>query len=75
MIRTFALAAAVLAPVSLAAQDLPTAPYLPLATATTGEKCSTATCPAEAGRVDHGLCSSRTLRATLKHSSACGTPQ
>lgn len=51
MIRTFALAAAVLAPVSLAAQELPTAPYLPLATATTAAQTALDACAAEGQNV------------------------
>lgn len=51
MIRNLALAAALLAPVSLAAQDLPTAPYLPLAMAQTAAQAAVDACTAEGHNV------------------------
>ena len=47
MIRTLALTAALLAPISAVAQDLPTAPYLPLEMATTAAEAAIAACAAE----------------------------
>ena len=47
MIRQFALAAALIAPVSVAAQDLPTAPYLPLDMAQTAARAALDACSAE----------------------------
>lgn len=47
MIRNLALACAFLAPVSLAAQDLPTAPYLPLDKAMSAAKAALDACSAE----------------------------
>ena len=47
MIRTLALTAALLAPMSVAAQELPTAPYLPLEMATTAAQTAIAACIAE----------------------------
>ena len=47
MFRKLALTAALLAPISAAAQDLPTAPYLPLDMATTAAQAALAACAAE----------------------------
>lgn len=47
MIRKLALAVSLLAPVSVAAQDLPTAPYLPLELATSAAQTALAACAAE----------------------------
>jgi uncharacterized protein GlcG (DUF336 family) len=47
MIRKLALTAAFLAPISAAAQDLPTAPYLPLEMAKTAAEAAIAACSAE----------------------------
>jgi uncharacterized protein GlcG (DUF336 family) len=47
MFRRIALIAAVLAPLSAAAQDLPTTPYLPLDMATTAAQAAVAACSAE----------------------------
>jgi uncharacterized protein GlcG (DUF336 family) len=51
MIRNFTLAAALLAPVSLAAQELPTAPYLPLDMAQTAAQTALEACSAEGHNV------------------------
>ncbi|MFY0311878.1 heme-binding protein [Leisingera sp. D0M16] len=51
MIRKLTLAAAVLAPVSVAAQDLPTAPYLPLDMAQTAAQTAVDACAAEGHNV------------------------
>lgn len=47
MIRNLALTAAFLAPISAAAQDLPTAPYLPLEMAMTAAEAAVSACAAE----------------------------
>lgn len=47
MFRTLALTAAFMAPMSVAAQDLPTAPYLPLDMAVTAAQAVVAACAAE----------------------------
>lgn len=47
MYRTLALTAAFLAPMSVAAQELPTAPYLPLDMAVTAAQAVVAACAAE----------------------------
>lgn len=47
MIRTIALAAALSTPVAAFAQELPTAPYLPLDMATTAAQAAVAACSAE----------------------------
>lgn len=47
MIRTLTLAAVLLAPLPLAAQDLPTAPYLPLEMAVTAAQAALTACAAE----------------------------
>ncbi|HOZ32737.1 MAG TPA: heme-binding protein [Tabrizicola sp.] len=47
MIRTLTLAAVLLAPLPLAAQDLPTAPYLPLEMAVTAAQAALTACVAE----------------------------
>jgi uncharacterized protein GlcG (DUF336 family) len=47
MFRSFALTAAFLAPMSVAAQELPTAPYLPLDMAVTAAQAAVAACAAE----------------------------
>lgn len=51
MIRNLTLAAALLAPVSALAQDLPTAPYLPLDMAQTAAQAAVAACSAEGHNV------------------------
>lgn len=51
MFRKLALAAAFLAPVSVAAQDLPTAPYLPLDMAQTAARTALDACSAEGHNV------------------------
>ncbi|AVO37550.1 GlcG/HbpS family heme-binding protein [Pukyongiella litopenaei] len=51
MIRTLTLAAALLAPVSVAAQELPTAPYLPLDLAQTAAQTALEACAAEGNNV------------------------
>ncbi|SEQ84479.1 Uncharacterized conserved protein GlcG, DUF336 family [Loktanella sp. DSM 29012] len=51
MIRNLTLAAALLAPVSVAAQDLPTAPYLPLDMAQTAARTALEACAAEGHNV------------------------
>lgn len=51
MIRTFALTAAILTPLAAAAQDLPTAPYLPLELATTAAEAALKSCAAEGHNV------------------------
>jgi len=51
MIRTVALAAAFLAPAAAFAQDLPTAPYLPLNMATQAAQAAVAACSAEGHNV------------------------
>jgi uncharacterized protein GlcG (DUF336 family) len=51
MIRTIALTAALLAPVAGFAQDLPTAPYLPLDMATIAAQAAVAACAAEGHNV------------------------
>lgn len=51
MIRKLALAAALLAPVAAAAQDLPTAPYLPLDMAQTAARAALDACAAEGHNV------------------------
>ena len=51
MIRKIALAAALLAPVSAFAQDLPTAPYLPLDLATNAAQAAVQACSAEGHNV------------------------
>ena len=51
MIRNLALAAALLAPVSVAAQDLPTAPYLPLDMAAAAARAAVDACFAEGHNV------------------------
>lgn len=51
MIRTFSLAAALLAPVAVFAQDLPTAPYLPLTIATQAAQAAVDACAAEGHNV------------------------
>ncbi|OSP53612.1 heme-binding protein [Pseudoruegeria sp. SK021] len=51
MIRTVALAAALLTPVAAFAQDLPTAPYLPLAMATTAAQAAVDACSVEGHNV------------------------
>lgn len=51
MIRNLTLAAALLAPVSVAAQDLPTAPYLPLDMAQTAAQTALKVCAAEGHNV------------------------
>jgi len=47
MFRTLAMTAAFLAPISVAAQELPTAPYLPLDMAVTAAQAVVAACSAE----------------------------
>ena len=47
MFRKLALTAALLAPIPAAAQDLPTAPYLPLEMAMTAAQAAVAACAAE----------------------------
>lgn len=47
MFRSLALTAAFLAPMSVAAQELPTAPYLPLDMAVTAAQAAVAACAAE----------------------------
>ncbi|MBB3995849.1 uncharacterized protein GlcG (DUF336 family) [Sulfitobacter undariae] len=47
MIRSIALATALLAPIAAVAQDLPTAPYLPLGMATTAGQAAVAACADE----------------------------
>lgn len=51
MIRKLTLAAALLAPVSVAAQELPTAPYLPLEMAQTAAQAAVEACAAEGHNV------------------------
>ena len=51
MIRNFVLAAALAAPVSVAAQELPSAPYLPLDMAMTAAKTALEACAAEGHNV------------------------
>lgn len=51
MIRKLTLAAALLAPVSVAAQELPTAPYLPLDMAQTAAQAAVEACAAEGHNV------------------------
>lgn len=51
MIRTMTLAATLLAPATAFAQDLPTAPYLPLEMATTAAQAAVAACSAEGHNV------------------------
>ena len=51
MIRNLTLAAALLAPVSVAAQELPTAPYLPLELAQTAAQTALEACAAEGHNV------------------------
>lgn len=51
MIRNLTLAAALLAPISVAAQDLPTAPYLPLDIAQTAAQTALEACAAEGHNV------------------------
>lgn len=51
MIRMTTLAAALLAPVAAFAQDLPTAPYLPLDMATTAAQAAVAACAADGHNV------------------------
>ncbi len=51
MIRTITLAAALLAPVAAFAQDLPTAPYLPLDMATQAAQAAVDACSAEGHNV------------------------
>ncbi len=51
MIRKLAFAAALLAPVSVAAQELPTAPYLPLGMAQTAAQAALDACSAEGHNV------------------------
>ena len=51
MIRNLTLAAALLAPVALAAQELPTAPYLPLDMAQTAAQAALEACSAECHNV------------------------
>ena len=51
MFRKLALTAALLAPIAAAAQDLPTAPYLPLDMATTAAQAALAACAAEKNNV------------------------
>ena len=51
MIRNLTLAAALLAPMSVAAQDLPTAPYLPLSMAQTAAQTALDACAAEGHNV------------------------
>jgi len=51
MIRNLTLAAALLAPVALAAQELPTAPYLPLDMAQTAAQAALEACSAEGHNV------------------------
>ena len=51
MIRSIALATALLTPLAAFAQDLPTAPYLPLDMATTAAQAAVAACSAEGHNV------------------------
>ncbi|MCD9147593.1 GlcG/HbpS family heme-binding protein [Pseudophaeobacter flagellatus] len=51
MIRKLTLAAAFLAPVSVAAQELPTAPYLPLELATQAAQTALAACAADGYKI------------------------
>lgn len=51
MFRKLVLAAATLAPISAAAQDLPTAPYMPLDMATTAARAALDACAAESHSV------------------------
>ena len=51
MIRTIALATALLTPVAALAQDLPTAPYLPLTMAVTAAQAAVDACAAEGHNV------------------------
>lgn len=55
MIRNITLAAALLAPVSVAAQDLPTAPYLPLDMAQTAAQTALEACAAEGHNVSAAI--------------------
>lgn len=55
MIRNLTLAAALLAPVSVAAQDLPTAPYLPLDMAQTAAQTALEACAAEGHNVSAAI--------------------
>ena len=51
MIRTLTLAAALLSPLAAVAQDLPTAPYLPLDMATNAAQAAVAACAADGHNV------------------------
>ena len=72
MIRNLTLAAALLAPVSLAAQDLPTAPYLPLAMAQTAAQAAVDACLAEGHNVSVAIVARSGVTSALLRADNAG---
>jgi len=72
MIRTFTLAATLLAPVAVAAQDLPTAPYLPLAMAQTAAQAAIDACSAEGHNVSVAIVARSGVTSALLRADNAG---
>ncbi|TMM51698.1 GlcG/HbpS family heme-binding protein [Sulfitobacter sabulilitoris] len=72
MIRTVTLAAALLAPVATFAQDLPTAPYLPLSMATQAAQAAVDACAAEGHNVSVAIVARSGVTKTILRADNAG---
>ncbi len=72
MIRNLALASALLAPISVAAQELPTAPYLPLDMAQTAAQTAVEACAAEGHNVSVAIAASSGVTTVMLRADNAG---
>lgn len=72
MIRTLTLTAALLAPVAVTAQDLPTAPYLPLAIAQTAAQTAVDACAAQGHNVSVAIVARSGVTSVLLRADNAG---
>ncbi len=72
IIRTLTLPAALLAPVAATAQDLPTAPYLPLAMASTAAQAAVDACSAEGYNVSVAIVARSGVTSVLLRADNAG---
>lgn len=72
MIRNFAFAAALLAPAATFAQDLPTAPYLPLEMAQTAARAAVDACAAEGHNVSVAIVARSGVTSVLLRADNAG---